>query len=1047
MLKWVQAILPKMQISNLKSDWYNGQNLLHLIHEIKPDKVPSVSTLDPRKAVSNCSLAIRTAKHYLNVPIIIDPVMLANGEIDELSMMTYLSYFVKPASKSIIKLVRSLLPRHKIDNLTSDWNSGIMFAALLESLFPGSFPKWKDLPDSTPAKNLEKVVEASRKCCDIESPIDSRQLSNENVDELSVMTYVLRMLYASYKIMPERVNVTGPGISEASCGRNTFFIVDTTKAGPGELVVKVQHTNDTAMNVVSNEKTRGVTKFSYTPKKPGVISINISFSGSLIPSSPFTFSVDDTSSFRILDREQFVSDIDLGETFIVKLDASSVNKGTLTARLVYQSHPPVTPTITKDDNGIFTISTLAKYTGLPTLRFYWNKEEIRTCALQCTVVDIRSYKILQSSHKSTYLTFEVLDFYIEASENILFDPLKLMAINEGIHIPFELFQIYDNKGHAQFTPTLPGVYSIHVTCIDKDIEGSPFPVSVVDPAKCMLLAKPPKFLALNQEFEFLVNAVEAGVAAVGFTSENASLCTAAVNEIENLLFRVMIQPIDIGETMLSITHCNVDVPGSPFRVNICDPSECKMSGALIDTRMCTAGTVVKFTVSNQNSFTIRPVVKVQGPTARYPVKISSLDNQNVIIEFTPWEIGEHRIDATLGTFHIEDSPLLFTAEKTTTENCTASGKGLQEALSGIPAQFIIFANKSGLIESNGIEIKIQNMIVNGKCKVRARDNNDGTYNIAYLTEQPGSYLIYINVLGRTVPGSPFRVSILPGPLSFQCKVQSKALDRNAIFKIGEPIEFKVNTKNAGNGKLDVTAVGARGIQARVFTTPKDYKGNQDIQVDPSKPGKYRIGLKWGGKHIPQSPFHINVFPGADASKCKAYGPGIETAVTQQKATFTIETQDAGSGVLRVSMSGGVKIDIKPMSSLDIRSLAAEYYPKKAGDHLISIKWSEKEISGSPFRVRILQNDDNVENMILPGIPEEEDSENELTESNSLPRHKKYLATESKVESTFPNVFKNKIKSGYQKEFETEKKKLIPETKNSQRNINRKKNSRRKNKSK
>ena len=1013
MLKWIQAILPQMQISNFKSDWCNGQNLLHLIHEIKPDKLPHVSS-DPRKALSNCKLAIRTAKHYLNVPIIIDPEMLANGDIDELSMMTYLSYFVKPASRSILRLVRNLLPRHKVDNLTSDWSSGIMFAALLESLFPGSLPKWKSLLDSTPEKNLEIVVKAARKCIDVEPP----NLQQDGVDELSTMTFILRMLFSSYKTMPERVNVTGPGISEASCGRNTFFLVDTTKAGPGELGVTIQHSNETDMKIISNEKTRGITKFSYTPKKPGVININVVFSSLPVPSSPFTISVVDTSKIRILNREQLTTDISVGETFLVKVDASFMSKGTLTARLVYQSHPPVIATIVNDGKGIFTVSILAKHVGLPTLRFYWDKEEVRNCALKCTVVDQKSYRILQTTHKSTYLTFELIDFHIEASETFLFDPLKFIATCDGIHIPFQLFQVNENKGRAHFTPTLPGVYTIHVTCIDKHIEGSPFSVSVIDPTKCTLLAKPPKYLALNQPFELLIDTSDAGVAKVGFTAENAFLCTAVVTEVGPSIFHILIEPKGTGETMLSITYWNVDIPGSPFRVNICNPSDYKMVGELIDTRLCTAGTPVTFTVASQNPFKIRPVVKVQGPTARYPVKVTTLDDSNVSIEFTPWEIGEHSIDATLGNFHIKNSPVIFTTEKTTTENLTASGTGLQKAYSGIPAQFIIFANKIGLIENNGIEVRIQNMLGNNKSKVRARDNEDGTYNIAYLTEEHGSYLIYLHVCGISVPGSPFRVSVLPGPRSFQCEVQSKALEADTIFKIGEPIEFKVNTSNAGNGKLEATAVGARGIKARVFTTPKDHKGVQDIQVDPTKPGKYRIGLKWSGKHIPHSPFYINVFPGADPFKCKAYGPGLETGLAQQKATFTIETKDAGSGVLRVSMSGGIKVDVRPISSLNIRTLVAEYFPKKPGDHLISVKWSEKDIGGSPFRVKILENDKTIQKPLSDILEGDEDSE---VDEDSEEDQSDYVATDSQIESPFPNVFKKKIKGGgYQKQFETEK---------------------------
>lgn len=1020
MLKWIRAILPQRSIANFKSDWHDGQNLLHLVHEIKPDKVPPVNSLDRDKALSNCKLAVRTAKTYLNVPVIIDPEILANGKMDELSMMTYLSYFVKPASKSVLRLARELLPKHKIDNLASDWSSGIAFAALLECLFPGAFPKWKDLPDNTPKKNLEKLVEAAHKYCDIEPPIPPADLASSSVDELSVMTYILRMIYASQRILPDRVIISGPGIKEAACGRNTFFLVDSTRAGPGDVSVNLQHSNEANVRVMSNKKTRGITKYSYTPKMPGRVKIDVMFSSTPVPESPFIFEVFDTKKICIIDRDSLVTNLDVGQTIKVCVDASSTSNGTLTARLVYQAHPPADAKITSTGKGVFTATVPLNHIGSPFLRFYWNKEEIRNCALQILVIDASSYNITQSSLKSTYLTFESVEFFIETNEALSFDPLKLTAITDGIHIPFRVNRFEDSKGLADFTPTLPGVYDIHVACLGKEIEGSPFSIVVVDPTKCVFESKPSKYMALNETLQFLISTSDAGIGIIEAHAENVSMLEIEVAKIDTFQYCVSVTPLVVGETVVQVTFCNVCIPESPFRVTVCDPSSFTLAGELVDTHLCITGSPVNLSIFSPFRSSIRPVVKVQGPTARYPVKLIALDDGSFSVGFTAWEIGEHSLEAKLGGFHIQNSPLNFQTEKTTSEVCSASGKGLQQAYSGIPAQFILFANKTGLIEANSIEVKIQNILGHAKCKVRARDNNDGTYNIAYLSDQPGSYLVYLHVLGKSVPGSPFRVNILSGPLSSKCVVHGKAMNADAFFKIGDPIEFKVNTSKAGSGSLQVNALGARGIQARVFITPKDYKGVQDIQIDPTKAGKYRIALKWGGQHIPHSPFYIKVFPGADPSKCKAYGPGLESAITREKSSFTIDTRDAGSGVLRVSMSGSVKIDVKPISSLDVRTLVAEYSPLKAGDHLISIKWSEKEIIGSPFRVRVAENWTQITDIphtVLPDIcEEEEDDEEDLMEYST--GNSDYVTTK-KNSSEIPDIFNSRKKGGgYQREFET-----------------------------
>jgi len=72
-------------------------------------------------------------------------------------------------------------------------------------------------------------------------------------------------------------------------------------------------------------------------------------------------------------------------------------------------------------------------------------------------------------------------------------------------------------------------------------------------------------------------------------------------------------------------------------------------------------------------------------------------------------------------------------------------------------------------------------------------------------------------------------------------------------------------------------------------------------------------------------------------------------------TFTIETREAGSGTLKVRLHGvkdAFKIEIKPIDQRDVRTLQARYDPKKPGEYLVTIRWSDVHIPGSPFRVKI-----------------------------------------------------------------------------------------------
>jgi filamin len=55
--------------------------------------------------------------------------------------------------------------------------------------------------------------------------------------------------------------------------------------------------------------------------------------------------------------------------------------------------------------------------------------------------------------------------------------------------------------------------------------------------------------------------------------------------------------------------------------------------------------------------------------------------------------------------------------------------------------------------------------------------------------------------------------------------------------------------------------------------------------------------------VPGSPFRVNAIPGCDSTRVRAYGPGLESATTNEPTTFTIETKGAGQGSLGLAIEG------------------------------------------------------------------------------------------------------------------------------------------------
>ena len=119
----------------MTTDFNDGRALLCLVDRIKPGIIPK--NVDPTKRRQNCALAINQARTHLKIPALITHDDMSNPNVDDLSMMTYLSEYLQPSSLSLMKWVKKTLgPTRTVKNFTTDWNDGTKLAALLEAKFP-----------------------------------------------------------------------------------------------------------------------------------------------------------------------------------------------------------------------------------------------------------------------------------------------------------------------------------------------------------------------------------------------------------------------------------------------------------------------------------------------------------------------------------------------------------------------------------------------------------------------------------------------------------------------------------------------------------------------------------------------------------------------------------------------------------------------------------------------------------------------------------------------------------------------------------------------
>ena len=144
----------------------------------------------------------------------------------------------------------------------------------------------------------------------------------------------------------------------------------------------------------------------------------------------------------------------------------------------------------------------------------------------------------------------------------------------------------------------------------------------------------------------------------------------------------------------------------------------------------------------------------------------------------------------------------------------------------------------------------------------------------YIAPTSGAYIASIAFYDRQIPGSPFKINVVPGPDASKCRAYGPALHPNALHIAGNPLELYVDSSEAGYGSLRVYVQGPNDYRPRIFMAD-DSKGVHSIKFDAMKSGRYFVVLAWAEEHIPGSPFKLKVHPAADASKVSVYGPGLK----------------------------------------------------------------------------------------------------------------------------------------------------------------------------
>lgn len=447
-------------------------------------------------------------------------------------------------------------------------------------------------------------------------------------------------------------------------------------------------------------------------------------------------------------------------------------------------------------------------------------------------------------------------------------------------------------------------------------------------------------------------------------------------------YSVSYVPVEVGSYSIVVKLNGQEVPGSPWKPNIISPANVGVIGGWqshMDPRSRVALKInepkeIEFDVTTAGSANLS--ADVRGPAGSIPVEIKTIDETRQLIRFTPQRPGEHYMSVSWGGVELPDSPLTGYAVSDQTlsndlEKVILTGKGLKEARVKQEAFFTIDGSAAG---PGSPDVKIVGVTQHVDVNVTPLGNQK--YRCSYIPTRAGAYLLNVKWGERDAVGSPFKITVAAQADPKKVKLEGKSLQ---VASFGKEIATFIDTKNAGPGELTAHCMGPNKVA--YCDLIDQFNGTFKLTIKTQEAGRHILQVKYSGEHIPGSPFEIKVLGAPDASKVKVSGPGVQHGILATfHSRFIVDTAGAGAGELLVRVrgpKGAFKVNMTKENPKD-RAIICKYDPIEVGEYSVIVKWSNKDVPGSPFKVNLFDTTDELKGYL-------QNHPNEVGNANTIPR--------------------------------------------------------------
>ncbi|KAJ8683635.1 hypothetical protein QAD02_019427 [Eretmocerus hayati] len=359
-----------------------------------------------------------------------------------------------------------------------------------------------------------------------------------------------------------------------------------------------------------------------------------------------------------------------------------------------------------------------------------------------------------------------------------------------------------------------------------------------------------------------------------------------------------------------------------------------VGGKLIST-LASGNALHMLAVHRPTSFTLDPsldaskiAVIVTGPNGRpVPVQKSTLRGQSYTV--TADQVGEHTIQILHNGQHIKGSPFRPQAY----DSKAIKVDDIPDGILDEPVEFEIDGSKAG---SGNLEI----LVNGGHVTSFVRTLGSQRFLASFVPHEAVTHLVEMTFNGEPVPGSPWKVGIMPSPK------MSVVGDSVRLVPAGSPAIFELSALGFSSNEIQVQILtpSKRQIGARIEEDP-GRKGEFRVSFTPQEVGSHLVEVSIAGQKLPAGPLVAKVYNSGLIQVTE-----VPSAVVGHACQFRVDASAAGEGQLEISINEGeVPNHVQVVGG---GRCLVSFTPEMAKPHYIDIKFNGEPVPGCPFVCRV-----------------------------------------------------------------------------------------------